>query len=127
MSKRLNSPSPVQAGSKEWIAGAVVGPIAGLALLFAGVFLLLRRRRRRRALHKGPAQPNPADAEMKFERAQLHADSLSAPPPARLYEMDGQQYSRELPVVEHPRELPAGQGPGELHGGAAGDEISQAS
>ncbi len=32
--------------SKAWIAGAVIGPIAGLAIIVSIVFLLLRRRRR---------------------------------------------------------------------------------
>lgn len=33
-------------GSKAWIAGAVVGPIVGIALVGAGVWFLLRRRKR---------------------------------------------------------------------------------
>lgn len=82
------------------------------------MFLLLRRRRTRLAPKAKP------DSETKYERAQLHGDSLPAPPPVRMYELDGQQYSRELPVVEHPQELLAGQVPAELHGNVAGEEMA---
>lgn len=85
--------------------------------------MLLRRRRRRLALKTKPARP---DSEMiKYERAQLHGDSLPAPTQVRMYEMDGEQYSRELPVVERPQEVPAGQLPAELHGSGAGDGITR--
>ncbi|KAI9159167.1 hypothetical protein HJFPF1_07175 [Paramyrothecium foliicola] len=39
------------AGGNAWIAGPAVGSLAGLALVFGGVFLLYRRRRRVRRAH----------------------------------------------------------------------------
>lgn len=96
--------------SKAWIAGAVVGAVVGIALLMAGVLLFWRRRRRQLVDSKPTASKG--DASTIIEKAQLHGDSL--PAPAQLYELDGEQNSRELPVVEHPRELPAVEMPHEM-------------
>jgi LPXTG-motif cell wall-anchored protein len=41
-------PQPKKEGSKAWIAGAVVGPILGLALIGAAVFFILRRRKNKK-------------------------------------------------------------------------------
>jgi LPXTG-motif cell wall-anchored protein len=48
----LNAPVPPdedieqESSSKAWIAGAVVGPVLGLALVGAGIWLFLRRRKK---------------------------------------------------------------------------------
>lgn len=58
--------SKPESGSKAWIAGAVVGPILGLALIGAGVWLFLRRKRKAAPMpqhgvaataHFDPSQP----------------------------------------------------------------------
>ncbi|KAJ4388129.1 hypothetical protein N0V93_008734 [Gnomoniopsis smithogilvyi] len=90
--------------SKAWIAGAVVGAIAGTALLAMGA-LLFWRRRKRRGLDEKPTLRD-ADGDKTWGKAQLHGESLAVPAP-RLYELDGEHHSRELPVVEYPRELSA--------------------
>jgi LPXTG-motif cell wall-anchored protein len=58
-SAQTSEPGP---SSKAWIAGAVVGPVLGLALLGAGVWLLLRRRRKAAQLPQlGGASMAPID------------------------------------------------------------------
>jgi hypothetical protein len=81
VSTALTSPDRIKnasgGGSKAWIAGAVVGPIVGLALIGALIWFLLRRRRIRRTAMTSvnPFQP-PAgvggftDAKPQFAQPQ---------------------------------------------------------
>ncbi|KAF2666097.1 hypothetical protein BT63DRAFT_427892 [Microthyrium microscopicum] len=43
-------------GSKAWIAGAVVGPIVGLALLVGLIFFCMRRNKKKKAVAAAPTQ-----------------------------------------------------------------------
>ncbi|KAF2621541.1 hypothetical protein BU25DRAFT_237116 [Macroventuria anomochaeta] len=55
-------PAEPKSGSKAWIAGAVVGPILGLALVGAGVWFLLRRRKKAAQVpQQGTASMAPID------------------------------------------------------------------
>ncbi|KAH7347102.1 hypothetical protein BKA66DRAFT_447644 [Pyrenochaeta sp. MPI-SDFR-AT-0127] len=66
--EQTTTPPPAEKSeSKAWIAGAVVGPVVGLALIGAAVFFLLRRRKNKTAVapqaggaamvHTDPSQP----------------------------------------------------------------------
>lgn len=84
------SPSPPvepRPKSKAWIAGAVVGPIIGLALIGAIVFFCLRHRKKKAALlHSPPMQHNPP----------MQNEALSYPVnpgPAPAYSSPQQTYS----------------------------------
>ncbi|ROW00144.1 hypothetical protein VSDG_03616 [Cytospora chrysosperma] len=93
----VNGTTSSSSTSRAWIAGAVIGPVAGISLILLGMFLLRHRR-----LAKNQA-PHESDI-ITNEKPELHADSLPAP---RVYEMDGMQDSIELEVSEAPQELPA--------------------
>jgi nitrate reductase gamma subunit len=73
--------APASSTSRAWIAGAVIGPVAGISLILLGMFLLRHRRlTKNRTPHESNVKTN--------EKPELHADSLPAP---RVYEMDGMQ------------------------------------
>ncbi|KAF2653468.1 hypothetical protein K491DRAFT_717973 [Lophiostoma macrostomum CBS 122681] len=54
-----STPASGKEGSKAWIAGAVVGPIVGLALVGAIIFFLLRRKRNKPTPEAGTATAPP--------------------------------------------------------------------
>lgn len=92
--------------SNAWIAGTVAGPVAGITLFFVGVFLFQRHRRLQRQRQKS----DPIEEE-KFEKTQLHGDSLLPPNP--IFEMDAEQEWRpqEIATVERAQELNTGDRP----------------
>jgi hypothetical protein len=70
-------------GSNAWIAGAVVGPVAGLALIGAAIFIFMRRRGKKNtpapsaAADPAPAYPGPPDAQ--YQKPYLPMDQSQSP------------------------------------------------
>ncbi|PYH40868.1 EGFR-like transmembrane domain-containing protein [Aspergillus saccharolyticus JOP 1030-1] len=54
-----SAPTPAPKSSEAWIAGAVVGPIAGLAILGGAAFLYFRHRKRRRQYNSRGGDESP--------------------------------------------------------------------
>ncbi|KAG8162630.1 hypothetical protein KVR01_007108 [Diaporthe batatas] len=87
-------------GSKAWIAGAVVGSVAGAALLLLGTILFVRRKKL--AVRASKTQGGQGDSYDTGLKPELHAESVE--PPRPIYEMDATNLS-ELAVHEMPQEL----------------------
>ncbi|KAL1856253.1 hypothetical protein Daus18300_010825 [Diaporthe australafricana] len=100
--------TPAGPGSpnKAWIAGAVVGSVAGAALILLSIFLVLRHKRRT-AQADEQSEPVKESTYMTGGKPELHSDP--APPPQRVYEMDASQNLSEMAVHERPQELHAEQ------------------
>lgn len=97
----------LKTAGNSWIAGPVVGSIAGLALIFGLAFWLWRRRRSRAAV------PPSTQPDEHLEKAQLHGDSMKLPEPIRaelhpdsVHEMEGSAFF-EVSSTSNPSEKPA--------------------
>ncbi|KAJ0123513.1 hypothetical protein J7T55_011978 [Diaporthe amygdali] len=95
--------TPTGSGSKAWIAGAVVGSVAGAALILLGFFLFLRHKRRAMTADKKPGLQGDDKTYMTGWKPELHSDPVPQPP--RVYEMDASQNISEMEVHEIPQEL----------------------
>ncbi|KAK2601058.1 hypothetical protein N8I77_010533 [Diaporthe amygdali] len=95
--------TPTGSGSKAWIAGAVVGSVAGAALILLGIFLFLRHKRRATTVGKKSDSQGDDSTYMTGWKPELHSDP--APQPPRVYEMDASQNISEMEVHEIPQEL----------------------
>jgi len=95
-------PSPTQTGdpnkveSKAWIAGAVVGPLLGLAFVVAGIFLW----RRRKAARNNPSELESSKdygqyAPMDYYRHYVQGP-VEMPHTQRTLELDGERKVAEL-------------------------------
>lgn len=98
------SDEPVDNGrSKAWIGGAVVGTVAGIAVIVALVVFFLRKRRK-----VGGQKPATPHVELEGNPEQFQYYSY-----ATKFEVDGERHfevsaereTRELPVHERPTEL----------------------
>lgn len=96
----------LNAGSKAWIAGAVVGSVAGIALILLGVILFLRRKKLAAQVEKRPDDRGD-EIYMTGLKPELYSEFMQSPP--RVYEMDASQNLSEMAVHEKPQELSAEQ------------------
>lgn len=86
--------------SKAWIAGAVIGPIAGIALIGLAAWLLLRKKR-----YEPVVAATEADGQQKQQEYYAPAND---PQPT---EMEARQkpWPQEMPAGQEPVELPSQQ------------------
>ncbi|KAK0642039.1 hypothetical protein B0T16DRAFT_496624 [Cercophora newfieldiana] len=92
-------------GNMAWVAGPVVGCVAGITMIALGSLFWMRRRRRRREEEKARGGP----PEDPLGKAQLHSDCVPRPMTPR--EMDGgrktfwqldEMSANEIPAAELP-------------------------
>ena len=98
--------------SHTWIAGPIVGSVAGLALILGGLFYFWLRQRKAKGMGIEPDGPDPT-----FGKPQLHSDCISKPEtkthaelhPECIHEIHGSPclHQAEKPANEVPaQELP---------------------
>ncbi|KAK2765145.1 hypothetical protein FQN54_008844 [Arachnomyces sp. PD_36] len=85
-------------GSKAWIAGAVVGPIAGVALIVAAIFYVRGRRRLERAKAELPLDVKEDVPSATYEKPELPTQG------SERHELEGQN-AVEIPANTPPQEL----------------------
>ncbi|KAN0098314.1 hypothetical protein V8E51_013977 [Hyaloscypha variabilis] len=115
--------------SKTWIAGAVIGPIFGLALVALGIWVwALKKKAKQNQLTQqqqpvpGPGQgttspPGPAELEeQKGSWVFVPAASTPQAPQSDAHQPDSLPRETELPAKPRISELPGGQVPVELAG-----------
>ncbi|KAF2186538.1 hypothetical protein K469DRAFT_738413 [Zopfia rhizophila CBS 207.26] len=110
-SSDIPSPSPTptpepskESSSKAWIAGAVVGPIIGLAIIGAVVFLLLRRKKKQNATPPPPTQPPVQQYGNKppFSPAAQYPQQTPQPSPGFNQEYFKQPYEQQASPASMP-------------------------
>lgn len=85
--------------SSGWVAGAVIGPVAFVALTVIALFLLRRRRKRRPDGERGLS---PSGQGRLYAKPELPADDIKQTAPAELDgENDSQKELVELPGTHH--------------------------
>jgi hypothetical protein len=89
--------------SKDWIAGAVLGPIAALGMILTGYWFLRERRKASKTFQ----------AEESLDKPQLHSECIPIPEP--FYEDPGMEFFMEMEgcnTFPHLAEKPANEGIG---------------
>ncbi|KAL5418952.1 hypothetical protein PMIN06_002849 [Paraphaeosphaeria minitans] len=101
-------------GSKAWIAGAVVGPIVGIALIALIVFLLMRRRKKNKQANvsqAGGAAIGPPGVQQHYNEAkpQLATPSYNQSPPGAndTYNQQGYTQQPTSPAPQYQQQYPA--------------------
>ncbi|KAE8155099.1 hypothetical protein BDV25DRAFT_135142 [Aspergillus avenaceus] len=91
-----STPEPTSSSSsKAWIAGPVIGAVAGVIIIFGGVYWMLRRRKYQAAATDAPAIDNLA-TEFEDRKPELPGDDVIKP----TYELGGETSKIELPSNE---------------------------
>jgi len=100
----------LQSGNAAWVAGPIVGCVAGIAMIAsAGLVWMRRRKRRRRESEDGGRGRGDQSAEDPLGKAQLHSECVPRPMTPR--EMDGgrktfwqldEMAANEIPAAELP-------------------------
>lgn len=73
--------------SKAWIAGAVVGPLVGLALIGGGIFFLMRRKKNKaHNQHVAPAAGGMPPAGATAYQQNSYPTQTGSPPPPQYYQ-----------------------------------------
>ncbi|KAI8932377.1 hypothetical protein NX059_010565 [Plenodomus lindquistii] len=112
-----SSSSSSESKSKAWIAGAVIGPIVGLALVGLAVFFLLRRRR-----NKKTSAPPPTGPGMTFNSSQQPAVPYTENKP-QFIPTQGQEFSHPTsPPIPQPYGQTAQHDPYAQHGAYAAQQ-----
>ncbi|KAF3764507.1 hypothetical protein M406DRAFT_330844 [Cryphonectria parasitica EP155] len=107
------------ASSKAWVAGPVIGCVAGITLIMLGMLLFCRRRKRRAAAAAAAAAGE--EAASKPDKPELPADPAAiyeAPDGAVVHELDSTQIS--TPRVDDSEAWRQQRSPIELDGEATG-------
>ncbi|KAH6611919.1 hypothetical protein C7974DRAFT_87396 [Boeremia exigua] len=87
------TPAPKKSSSKAWIAGAVVGPLLGLALIGGLIWFFLRRKKTAAAAAPPPAQTTAAAAPPQYYPPPMQQNASAAP----FGVADGKQWAPQSP------------------------------